>query len=374
MSISARLSATCWKQHRCLACRTVFRYLFNRRVVCRDRVPEVARQRARILLGRRLEEECDLVPCPNCGFVQPEMSGLRRARAHRWVTRLGVFVLAFLPTCRWSLIESCSCLALVTVLLNLLVAVWDPNLIPALNRWRSLRLRRLGRLMLMQRGSVESRRPRRSWRGALGALVVCALGWAILSNALWVSALLRWPVNVLCSPPVVGPGDQTRLSMGIFFAAGAGWTGKVDGDTPELRLTTRKEDLVAPTSFLSRLELPTPLWVQIRVADRTGLAYQRLTLQIDLKVTGYHQSLPTSKQEQIRLQLKLAQPHAGAVFQWVLWRAGLLVGFTLLMVGGQLLVFGGRDEAREGATSTLVALDDVSVSVEEQFRSAMQKL
>ena len=82
---SAQAEFVCWKQHSCVGCGGVFRYLMRRVLGGRGASRASAARAAARAASRAKRSQVDLQPCPQCGLYQPDMVGFRRARWHGWI-------------------------------------------------------------------------------------------------------------------------------------------------------------------------------------------------------------------------------------------------------------------------------------------------
>src|SRR5262245_34180886 len=93
-SYKATVQVRCWKQHTCVACGSVFGYLFERKKTGQGGTEEAASAAAHNAAVKAVAQEVNLHACPQCGTVQPEMVGAIRARAHWWILGIGAGALA----------------------------------------------------------------------------------------------------------------------------------------------------------------------------------------------------------------------------------------------------------------------------------------
>src|SRR5262245_41237214 len=123
-----------WKEHTCVGCGTVYRYLFKRTKTGQGATPDAARANVHKAVVAALEKEVDMQPCPGCGLYQPDMIGAQRWKRHWIVVGCGLpffalwlilalaDVLAYSATC-WLFALTGVALALV----NLVVNARNPN-------------------------------------------------------------------------------------------------------------------------------------------------------------------------------------------------------------------------------------------------------
>src|SRR5262249_47500513 len=72
----------CWKEHTCVGCGGVFRYLFVRTKVGQGANEAAATAAARKAVVNALGQEVEQLPCPDCGLYQPDMVAVQRSRRH----------------------------------------------------------------------------------------------------------------------------------------------------------------------------------------------------------------------------------------------------------------------------------------------------
>src|SRR5579864_2177278 len=86
------VKGACWKQHSCVACGSVFRYLFERSGRASGRVGDDVEGLAQRHLASALHEEIDDCPCPCCGSYQPDMVARHKITWHLTLTVLAVAI------------------------------------------------------------------------------------------------------------------------------------------------------------------------------------------------------------------------------------------------------------------------------------------
>ena len=79
---TSTIEVNVWKEHTCISCGTIFRYLFKRKKTGQGGTEAVAEAAARKAVVDALANEVDMQPCPGCGLYQPDMIGNVRRRRH----------------------------------------------------------------------------------------------------------------------------------------------------------------------------------------------------------------------------------------------------------------------------------------------------
>lgn len=87
---TSTIDVNVWKEHTCLCCGTVYRYLFKRTKSGQGATPDAAAAAAHNAVIEALTHEVDMQPCPGCGSYQPDMIASVRASRHWWMFAIGL--------------------------------------------------------------------------------------------------------------------------------------------------------------------------------------------------------------------------------------------------------------------------------------------
>ena len=370
------------KEHTCAACGNVYRYPMSRRIRRSSRrSAEDASRKARLAADRAVGWEVDTQPCPACGLVQPDMVGRRRGRAHKWVAWLGGLAAAALLVVRladgfnagpltWALTGVAAAAAVAFAATEGL----DPNRDPDANRRTAA-----ARVSAGQVQADPNRRPvvrtlmttdvpgraRAAW--PLVGLAVLAPA-AMAAPELWRMAR-HWPANPACFPPVVGPGDTTRVYMGRQVESIHGYyRGRADaalilggGADDPIRLATRVNQNDWGSTITAKegekREHNRP-WVELTMpadpalAGRAGEAAVRLDVEYPAPVAGENSFRTTEQVMEDRFPVRLAPAAAGRQYR-ALWWAATGAGFGLMVLAGVALIRAANGLRQPGTTTNV---------------------
>jgi hypothetical protein len=361
---TSTIEVNVWKEHTCVGCGTVFRYLFKRKKTGQGGSPQKAEANARKAVVRALEHEVDLQPCPGCGLYQPDMIAVRRRRGHWWVFWASVPVLGLLlilaaadvlalGLASWLAAAACAGLALA----HLLIDLNNPN--------RNLEdNQRLGAARA-ERGDLwvpEGRRPDPgegtdpgSGRGSghLFGYLFLALGVVAFAAPEGLRLLRGWPTNPGWHPPVAGPGDEPYVYFADRVTSVKGYWRGTGG---ALVLNARELGLPSGTTLplvtksdnwgnsirvkSSEKNSRSRLWARVRLPSNADLTGKDLQLKLQLNVE-YPAVIPGQVNKWAKRQdtfsqtasLRLAAPAAGATYREGWW-LGMLAGSALLLLPG----------------------------------------
>jgi hypothetical protein len=184
------------------------------------------------------------------------------------------------------------------ILIQLIIALWNPNRSPQANRGRAKQLLRSGDMELLRGETPEKMSPRLPCWG-FGPVQCLALAGMALANLLFVAAeLVRgacgWPMNPEWIPGVIGPGDESRLYFAEGFRSLRGmWSGEPSAcllnahelglDGAALPAQTKRGSWDGTIRFKPEegSQARTP-WVQVRVPDSPRLTGKQLQVRADL--------------------------------------------------------------------------------------------
>ena len=103
LQYNAAVGGSVVKDVECESCRTEYVYLMERvgkgvgnslYLLDNEGAERRAESAAHSALERKLQRECDVVPCPSCGHVQQQMVRRAKRNLHRWVVPVGIACLA----------------------------------------------------------------------------------------------------------------------------------------------------------------------------------------------------------------------------------------------------------------------------------------
>ena len=361
----------CVKEHTCASCGTVYRYTMARKVAASSgRSAAAAQEACRVKVERTAREDTDPHACPTCGLLQPDMVGRRRGRGHRLPLLLGVLggvtVLILrgvdvLPsvTATWVLAG----LAAVIAVAYAAVEGADPN--------RNLDGNRARATNRVADGTVTFDPPARpAMRRSVGMAVPGRAGprWLLVGLVLLAPLVAavpevarqvrRWPANDGCYPPVVGPGDATRVYMRDKIDSVKGYYRGVvhamllaEGGSPvPVAATTKQNDWGHTISVKSdeKRNVNHP-YVDLTLPADPALAGRRVQTRVHLAIeypslASGGNSFETAEAEMDEpFPMALAGVGAGAQYNTLWWIAdggavALLVigGFALRAAAGRL--------------------------------------
>ncbi len=366
-NFKATLEVQCWKQHTCSHCGTVYRYLFKRKKTGQAGTEDAAREAANNAVVKALEKEVDMRPCPECGRYQVDMIAARRFRWHLWllVTALSLYLLGIFLGGIYAFSTATSLyllamLSLPLVLINLFIAIGNPNSNLRANRKVAERLLASG---MMQRGAeadpaeepapVEDRVGVGPWL-ASGSLLAALL---FLPTAAWIEAANGWPSNPEWHPVVFGPGDTSWVWLKHQVRSVKGyWRGRAFStvlNDQELGLadnqiptTTRDNDWGNTISVKSsERDNSATIWVRLHLPDRPELAGKKVKVHIKL-VGEYPQMDPADHNKFLVhpldanevVEFHLAAPRAGFLLSAFWWLSTLGTGLAFTLAGSYFLL------------------------------------
>jgi hypothetical protein len=365
-SYTSTIDVRCLKEHTCLCCGAVYAYELKRKVTGSAPTKEKAVVRAQAAAAKTVEREVDMEPCPTCGLLQPDMIGQRRAKRHKtlfWLALIAFIVIVILraayaiqsDTAVWTALIACA----VVAALHLLIDLPDPNRNPDGNRQMAEQRVASGALRhtpgQFLPGSTQLARTPRSM-GHWLALVLLLVAVALASQPEAMRRARGWPLNVECYPPVVGPGDETRIYMTQKIDSVKGyWRGNptavvstAGGGKPlNANAETNQNDWGSSISVKSseKHSTSTP-WVRVTMPNEASLAGKTAACDIDLKIaypemegsSSFHE-LNTKMHRSINIQM--APPEAGASYNgW--WWTGTVLAMGIISCCGVYLIIAAR--------------------------------
>ena len=370
----------CVKEHTCASCGNVYQYPMARKVVATSgRSADDATQKCRAKVAKTAREDVDPQPCPACGLLQPDMVGRQRRRGHRWplwVAILGGVTVLILRasnglnagSATWALTG----VAAVVALAFAAVEALDPNRDLDANRQRASER--------VAEGTVKTDPQKRPVRPMLMLAEVPGRAkprWLLVGLALLaplaaaapeaVRTARRWPANDECYPPVVGPGDTTRVYMAQRINSVKGfYRGSVEATlaTPtsapvHLTADTNQNDW-GSTIYVKddeKQNVHRP-WVELQMPSDASLAGQTANAAVHLSLdypsispgdTGFrtvHQTMDEN------FSIRMAPAGAGHQFNTLWWAASGAA--VVLMVGAGAMLLRAAAQLRKRVTTTNV--------------------
>jgi len=375
VTYTSTITVRCVKEHTCAACGAVFAYPFTRVVKGQGTTQAGASAKAEALSAKVAQRDVDAHPCPACGLYQPDMIGLRRARGHWWVFWLALIALGFAMIIRAAHgVQSnvatlvFTAIAAAAALAHAAIALRNPNANADANRQLAASQLATGALFHQP---PPGRPPARPAGMAMATTMPAGsplrwVGLLLLAAAVaaaYAPELLRgsgaWPLNAEAYPPVVGPGDTTRVYMPEKIqSVKSYWRGQpivtmrsgAAGVTPlaaETNSNTWSGTIRAKSSEKNGTSTP---WVRLTLPDDAALAGKTVECDILLKVEYPAASGSTyqtaTKSFHRTVSLTLAPPRAGGRYNATWWQAtSAATGLTLL--AGIVLVAAARALQRQ---------------------------
>jgi hypothetical protein len=349
----------CWKAHTCVSCGGIYSYNFVRRVTGEANNRDRATANAQITAEKVLAREVNVHPCPSCGLIQPEMIRQQRTPIHYWTFWIALVLLSSLVIARiydvlrtniatWIITFFCAAVAL-AVILN---EIRNPNKNLSSNVQLANSRVAIGQVRMDRPGRSGSPvdefvRPRRSiGLKILFLLLIATIPLAASPELFRLS--YSWPLNEECYPPVVGPGDETRIYMNQTISSINGyWRGKpkvtihIDGDLNTIHALAYSStnywgsSISAKSSDIKDIANPDVL---ITVPNEASLAGKTARVDINLDVehpiTVASLTFETQTTQMYRtVPLRVASiSNAGKSYDmW--WWAGTLLAITLTLLG-----------------------------------------
>jgi hypothetical protein len=368
---NSTLKVSVWKEHECVCCSTVYRYLFERTVKGTGNTKEAAQNSAQQLAVKALTDEVDLQPCPGCGVYQPDMVADRRWRRHGWlfITAMPLFlVFMILMFCDvLSLGQTSLALAATVAVLAIPHVITDlsnpnanlsSNLALAEKRHKSGELWTPGKVQSAPEGAAPIGNGLSGWH-VLGYLMMAA-GLILLLMPLGLREATGMKVNPGWHPEVIGPGDSSYVWFSTKISSVKGmWNGN-----PRVTVLNAGElGLARPpiitatahnstwgnsiSSKSSEKSSSSTLWARIHLPNEAALAGKTLKLRIDMDVSypGYMGNNTWVEQKVTanhQATLELSSSGAGSLYKQTWW-FGVLGGMVLsLAAAGLLAVFSSR--------------------------------
>ena len=357
-----------WKEHTCVRCGRVFRYLFQRKIAGQGGTPAKAAAKAQAAVGQALAHETDLHPCPGCGLYQADMIGSRKARLYRWMIAVAL-VLVALPVILYAadLITSSTAAYLAAALGAALVGVqWRigrSNLnrdLEANHRLAQTRVEK-GELWVPQErqtsSEVDESATGSGWTaGHTTVYAMMLLGLLAFLSPEGIRAAVGWRTNPEWVPLVAGPGDAPYIYFPDQITSVKGfWRGRAEVKVTNWKELGLKSPLLQASSktdnWGNEIQIgskesktsTSTLWLRVQLPPDGGLEGKTLYLDLGLivefpELMGANQwHAATYEVRPRRKTLQLSSAGAGGEYRsW--WWGGFLGGAFLLVVPSLALV------------------------------------
>lgn len=362
---TSTIDVRCWKEHTCAGCGTPYSYEFVRKISGTGPTADKASVNARAAVDRALRDDCDPQPCPTCGLYQPDMIAKRRAKVAKltfWLALIALGVVLILRAtdvlqanvATWAAVAVC----LVAASALAKADFENPNANPEMNRQRAAERVTSGAIRTQPKPAQappdELAKPGRS---SIGWLAVALLPAAVVAAALpeVMRSSHTWPLNDACYPPVVGPGDHTRVYMPEKISSIKGyWRGRpyvtvipTGGMPINVPAKANQNDWGSSISAKSsEKDSSSSPWVEIDLPPNDSLAGKQVACEIQMQVQYPHAFGSSSFQTEtthMRHNVSLAMAPAGAGAQYNhAWWEGTLIGMGAIALSAILIGMGAR--------------------------------
>jgi hypothetical protein len=358
VTYTASIEIRCWKQHECVSCGSLYRYLFERKVKGTGPSETTAEQNAENQASKTIEKEVDFRPCPACGCLQPDMVAQQKRQRHSLVA-LGflilagiVLLLAALPGITFMTYSLAALIVFVLGLTGLAVHVVaglsEPNKNPDDNLAKAETMLDQGTMELVTKTDADlaDGAPKSVVPFALpllGLIAVCTL--ALIAPFLG-KMVFGWSSVAGTKPEVVGPGDK----LTVYFperidAVKSTWNGSgnavitVDGEPKAFPATlTSKTETWSNDMYVKRSQEHTSpsVWAEVQLPKDADLVGKTITIQSNLTVTYPSMSAGNrfdnrTQQMSTTTKVKLNGNNAGGIY-------GTLFLLTVLAAVGYVVL------------------------------------
>jgi hypothetical protein len=376
-SYTSTININCWKEHTCISCQSLFAYNFKRKVARKARSAEKATANAQAAVQKTLKNDVDFQPCPACGIYQPDMIGQKRHKQYTLVLWLALIAFVVLMVLRFCDVLQTNAATWILVAIAAMAAIWtflvnwkNPNADPLANQ--RLANERISAGTLQQRSGTTTGAAL-EWVNPPRSPVQMLAGPLLLVGILLIAAaeLLRmahgWPMNDFAYPPVVGPGDGTRLYMsGKIDSIKGYWRGDpkctltlADGHSVDVPATANQNDwgqTIEDVKSDEEHSSATP-WVELQLPNDPSLANQVADCHVVLNLeypqyTGPGNFKTVDDKMSQQWTLHLAPAGAGTQYNTIWW-VGTFVGAILILATDLLLMIGARN-LKSAATPTRI--------------------
>lgn len=346
-TFTTTINIRCWKEHTCISCGGKYSYELIRAIKGRAGTQEKSARSADVAVKKALETDVDLQPCPTCGTVQPDMIGRMRRRRHFpliWIELIAFFFMVLLFAVNaiqanimvWLAAGVCAALTLLHWALDL----GDPNRDRMANRQLAAQRVAAGTVRYQPGkptapGFDDPARPPRSLFHKVALLVLPAtVVFAASPEILRMSQ--GWPLNDDAYPPVVGPGDTTRIYMTEKLdTVKSYWRGDAHVSLSDSAGKGLSENLAAKTNQndwpnnitvkSSEKHSSISPWVDVTLPGGGDLADKTVTCDIELHVaypemSGSSAFVVKERNLHRNVTLHLASANAGSSYSGMWWK------------------------------------------------------
>ena len=341
VTYTASIDIRCWKQHECVSCGSLYRYLFERKVKGTGPSETMAEQNAENQASKTIEKEVDFRPCPACGCLQPDMVAQQKRRFHNSVTvafltiAAIVLTIAAIPSATFLTYSTASVIVFVAAAIGLAVhvvtALSEPNKNPDDNLGKAETMLDQGTMELVSKADADMAdgAPKSVVPMALpllGLLAVCTLA---LIAPFAGKLVFGWGSAAGTKPEVVGPGDK----LTVYFperidCVKSTWNGTgnatitVDGEAKTFPATaTSHTETWSNDMFVKRSQEHTSpsVWAEVQLPKDADLVGKTITIQTDLTVnypsmTGGNRFDVRTQQMSTTTKVKLNGNNAGGLY------------------------------------------------------------
>ncbi len=365
---TSTININVWKEHTCVRCGRVFRYLFQRKKSGQGATPDKASAAAHAAVVKALAHETDLHPCPGCGLFQPDMIGARKATRHGWMVLVALVVIAVPLILYAADVLTGASTAFLTAGLGAAV-VFAQWLIDRSNLNRDLESNHHLALMQVEKGELWVPQERQTvsevdddvtgsgWTsGHSTAYVMMLLGLLAFLSPELVRTVLGWRPNPEWVPAVVGPGDDPYVYFPDKITSVKGyWRGLPDVKVanwkelglphPQLQASSKADNWGQSIQIGSKESKTSTntLWLRVRIPPDAKLEGKTLELDLNLKADfpelamGDRFDQRSFQARPLHKSLALSSAGAGGQYRsW--WWGGFLGGAFLLVVPSIALV------------------------------------
>jgi hypothetical protein len=393
---TSTININVWKEHTCVRCGRVFRYLFQRKKTGQGATPGKASAAAKAAVVKALAQETDLHPCPGCGLFQPDMIGARKATRHGWMILVALVCVAVPLILYAADVLASSTTAYLTAGLGAAV-VFAQWLIDRANLNRDLESNHHLALMQVEKGELWVPQERQTvseveedvtgsgWgSGHTTAYVMMLLGLLAFLSPELVRTVLGWRANPEWVPVVAGPGDEPYVYFPETITSVKGyWRGtpnvrvanwqEVGLAGPQLQATTKTDSWAQQITVGSKESKTSTntLWLRLRLPPDAKLQGQ--TLELDLSMTVDYPELVGGDKfndhrgMQIRpMHQKLALSSTGAGSQYRSWWWGGFLGGAFLLVVPSIALVRLSGNMRRRALPTSIFVPDTDRGEESE--------
>jgi hypothetical protein len=361
---TSTLQIRCWKHHKCVGCEGNYAYEFVRTIKGTGGTAEKASIKAKANAEKALKSDTDFHPCPTCGLYQPDMIGQRRAKRSWivfWCALIAFIITVILAvshgvqfyTLTWVTAAICA----VAAGAHSMTSLWNPNSNLSANLTRAEGHVASGKI-LSRPGlpAPDVKQLASPSKSPFHLLILLLLAAAVVAAVMpeIVRTSKHWPLNPDAYPPVVGPGDETRIYMqDKIESIKSYWRGQAvaqlreGGRSYPVSTTTNQNDwgstIYAKSSEKHSTSSP---WVGVTVPANPALAGKVVDCGIKLAVQYPHANgsgtfeVPSTVMQRT-VRLTLAPPGAGESYisQW--WQ-DTLTAMGIVLFCSVALVFIAR--------------------------------